>query len=68
MSAEMEADLWQRIMTGQGKRILPIKILHQNQNKTMQTILIGTVKVNLRIMMDHKLEKKAQIMFLLELL
>jgi len=50
----MEADFWQRIMISQGKRALPIKILHE-KNKTVQTILIGTVKVNLRIMMDHKL-------------
>lgn len=49
MSAEMEADFWQRIMTDQGKRALPIKILHQIQNKTIQTILIGTVKINLTL-------------------
>lgn len=36
MSAEMEADFWQ-IKTSQGKRAVPIKILHQ-KNKTLQTL------------------------------
>lgn len=59
----MEADIWQRIITNQGKRALPIKVLHQK--KTLQIILIGIVKVNQRFMRDHKLfKKKAQIMFL----